>query len=164
MELYKVASTHLKKRFPNIKIGGYASCGFYSLFTDSFVESAHSTDRLDYFIECFHKFMSFVKENNLPLDFFSWHSYSDVEKNVAYEKFVNEQLARYGYPETESILNEWNPGIQRRGTLADSAYISEMMLKMQDTTCDMLMYYNGDVNGAYNGLFNPLTREPFKAL
>ena len=27
----------------------------------------------------------------------------------------------------------------------------------------MLMYYNGDVNGAYNGLFNPLKKEPFKA-
>ncbi len=163
LELYKVSSKYLKDRFPHLKIGGYASCGFYSLFPQSFVASANSTDRIDYFIECFHKFMKFVKENNLPLDFFSWHSYSDSEKNVAYEKYVNQQLAEYGYSETESILNEWNPGVERRGTLADSAYIMEMMLKMQDTTCDMLMYYNGDVNGTYNGLYNPLKRVPFKA-
>jgi len=91
------------------------------------------------------------------------HSYSNSEKNVEYEKYVNKWLKEYGCENTESILNEWNPGIKRRGTLADSAYISEMMLKMQDTTCDMLMYYNGDVNGSYNGLYNPIIKEPFKA-
>ena len=163
LELYKVTSRHLRERFPDIKIGGYASCGFYSIFTDEYVESAHSSSRTDYFVECFHKFMKFVKENDLPLDFFSWHSYSGVEKNIAYEKYVHEYLTEYGYENTESILNEWNPGTKRRGTLADSAYISEMMLKMQDTTCDMLMYYNGDINGVFNGLYNPLTFTPFKA-
>lgn len=163
LELYKVTSRHLRERFPDIKIGGYASCGFYAIFTDEYIESAHSSSRTDYFVECFHKFMKFVKENDLPLDFFSWHSYSGIEKNIAYEKYVHEQLLEYGYENTESILNEWNPGTQRRGTLADSAYISEMMLQMQNTTCDMLMYYNGDINGVYNGLYNPLTFEPFKA-
>ena len=163
LELYKVCSVYLKKRFPDIKIGGYSSCGFYSLFPESFVAAANSTDRIDYFTECFHKFMSFVRENNLPLDFFSWHSYSDVAKNIEYERYVNKHLSEYGYENTESILNEWNPGIERRGTLADSAYVSEMMLRMQNTTCDMLMYYNGDINGSYNGLYNPITKEPFWA-
>lgn len=107
--------------------------------------------------------MSFVKENALPLDFFSWHSYSDVEKNIAYEKFVHSELNKYGFKHTESILNEWNPGIKKRGTLEDSANIAEMMLKMQNTTLDMLMYYDGQVHGDYQGLFNPINHSTFKA-
>lgn len=165
MELYKVTSKHLKEKFPQIKVGGYASCGFYSLFTDEFVKAAGSSERTDYFIECFHKFMKFVKENDLPLDFFSWHSYSGADKNVVYEEYVHKCLLEYGYEHTESILNEWNPGKNRQGTLDDSAYICDMMLRMQNTTCDMLMYYNGGVYGAFNALYNPnpMIREPYKA-
>ena len=162
MELYKVSSLHLKARFPYIKIGGYASCGFYNLFEDNFAKTANSSSRTEYFMECFEKFLKFVKENNLPLDFFSWHSYSDAEKNVAYEKYVHENLEKYGFVNTESILNEWNPGIEHRGTLLDSCNVVEMMLKMQNTTVDMLMYYDGQVHGAYQGMYNPVSFEPFK--
>jgi len=162
MELYKITASYLKEKFPYIKIGGYASCGFYNLFEDSFVKNANSTSRTEYFIECFHKFLEFVKKNSLPLDFFSWHSYSDVKKNIAYEEYVHKQLRKYGYSHTESILNEWNPDITKRGTLEDSANVSEMFLAMQNTTVDMLMYYDGQVHGSYQGLFNPISYEPFK--
>ncbi len=162
MELYRVTAPYLKEKFPYIKIGGYASCGFYALFKDGFVQSANSSSRTEYFIECFHKFMEFVKENELPLDFFSWHSYSDVKQNVAYEEYVHEQLKKYGYSHTESILNEWNPDTRKRGTLEDSANVAEMFLTMQNTTVDMLMYYDGQVYGSYQGLFNPFTHLPFK--
>lgn len=161
-ELYKITSVHLKKRFPNIKIGGYASCGFYNLFEKNYISDANSTSRTEYFIECFHKFMKFVKENELPLDFFSWHSYSDVKKNIAYEKYVHENLEKYGFLNTESILNEWNTGVLKRGTLEDSAKVAEMLLEMQRTTVDLLMYYDGQVHGAYQGLYNPIIYEPFK--
>ncbi len=163
MELYKTASTYLKAKFPYIKIGGYASCGFYALFKDEVVRIANSSDRTDYFMDCFCKFMEFARENSLPLDFFSWHSYSDAKKNVEYEKYVRQKLDEYGYTGTESILNEWNPGTKRRGTLEDCAYVSEMMMTMQNTTADMLMYYNGAVHGTYNGLYDPLKLEPFKS-
>lgn len=164
LELYKVTSLHLRKTFPNIKIGGYSSCGFYNIYKDTVAWIANSSDRTEYFIECFHKFLSFVKENNLPLDFFSWHSYSDkAEQNVGFEKYAHQTLKEYGFENTESILNEWNPGIDKRGTLEDSANISEMLLRMQDTTVDMLMYYDGQVFGVYQGLYNPLTYTPFKA-
>jgi len=76
---------------------------------------------------------------------------------------VHEQLSAYGYEDVESILNEWNPGIQLRGTLEDSANISEMILEMQNTTVDMIMYYDGQVHGSYQGLYNPISYEPFKA-
>ena len=71
-------------------------------------------------------------------------------------------MRKYGYSHTESILNEWNPDITKRGTLEDSANVSEMFLAMQNTTVDMLMYYDGQVHGSYQGLFNPISYEPFK--
>ena len=163
LELYKVTSTHLKKCFPSIKIGGYASCGFSAIFKNHVVKAANTSSRTEYFIECFERFMKFASENKLPLDFFSWHSYSDVEKNKEYEKFVRAELSKYGFEKTESILNEWNPGIDKRGTLADAANIAEMMLEMQGTTVDMLMYYDGQVHGDFQGMFNPITHGTFKA-
>ena len=162
LELYKVTAPYLKERFPYIKIGGYASCGFYNLFENNVAKIANSSSRTEYFIECFEKFMKFVQENKLPLDFFSWHSYSDVEKNIAYENYVHSTLQKYGFLNTESILNEWNPGISKRGTLEDSCNVLDMMLQMQYTTVDMLMYYDGQVHGSYQGLYNPVTFEPFK--
>lgn len=162
LELYRTAAPYLKRRFPDIKLGGYASCGFYALFENHTVKTANSSSRTEYFIECFEKFMKFVAENHLPLDFFSWHSYSDAEKNVACEKYVHESLEKYGFGETESILNEWNPGIHRRGTLEDSAAVAEMLMRMQNTTVSMLMYYDGQVHGDYQGLYNPITHTPFK--
>ena len=163
LELYKTASKYLKERFPNIKIGGYASCGFYGIFPDGYVGAANSSEQTKYFLKCFEDFLKYAKQNNLPLDFFSWHSYSGAEKNVEYEIYARKKLDFYGYKDTESILNEWNPGTARRGTLEDSAYISEMMITMQNTTCDMLMYYNGAATGRYDGLYNPISMEPFKA-
>ncbi len=163
LDLYKETALHLKKAFPDIKIGGYASCGFYALFENNVAKTANSTSRTDYFIDCFERFLQFVSEHNLPFDFFSWHSYSDCEKNVAYEKYVREMLSKYGFDNTESILNEWNTGIDKRGTLEDSANISQMMLTMQNSTLDMLMYYDGQVHGDYQGLYNPITHTPFKA-
>ncbi len=164
MEFYKVVSVHLKKAYPDIKIGGYGSCGFYSLFKNEIAWIANSSDRTEYFVECFHKFLKFAKENNLPLDFFSWHSYSDdAEKNIVFEDYARKYLDEYGFTHTESILNEWNPGIDKRGTLEDSAKISDMFLKMQDSRVAMLMYYDGQVYGTYQGLYNPLTYTPFKA-
>lgn len=162
LELYRVAAPYLKARFPNVKIGGFASCGFYALFENNAVKAANSSSRTGYFIECFEKFLKFASENHLPLDFFSWHSYSDAEKNMAYEKYVHESLAKYGFDKTESILNEWNPGIGRRGTLEDSAYVADMFMRMQNTTVSMLMYYDGQVHGDYQGLYNPITHTPFK--
>lgn len=163
IELYKTTAVHLKKCFGDkIKVGGYASCGFYALL-NGYNPEAKSTNRTEYFIECFHKFMREISNNNIPLDFFSWHSYSGVNENVAYTRYVREQLDKYGYENTENIFNEWNMGTGQRGTLKDSADISANMLTLQNTSLDMLMYYDGQVHGSYEGLFNPMTYEPFKA-
>lgn len=160
--LYKTAAVYLKNRFPNIKIGGYASCGMYGIDEHEkfpFLEEK----RKQYFLDCFDIFLKEVKENNVPLDFFSWHSYAETEITVKHARYVRNKLDSLGFCKTESILDEWNPGIQRRGTLCDSAKISEMMIAMQNEEVDMLMYYDGQIHGAYQGLFNPINIKPFKA-
>jgi len=162
-ELYKTTALYLKEKFPHLKIGGYSSCGFYALKNIDISNVAHSTPRTEYFIEFFHKFMKYVKENNLPLDFFSWHSYGDVKENIFYTEYVHEQLSNYGYTNTEIILNEWNPGIRYRGTLRDATNIAAMFCAMQKSHNDMCMYYDAQIRSNYCGLFNPLSKDVFKA-
>lgn len=92
-ELYKVTSRLFKEQMPGVKIGGYASCGMLL------------PERYDYFIN----FLQYVKDHGLPLDFYSWHTYTanleDIRNNA---RIARESLDRFGFTATESILDEWN--------------------------------------------------------
>lgn len=162
--LYKTASRYLKEKFPYIKVGGYASCGFYAV-NKSFVKNANSSPRTGYFVDFFEEFLKFISrpENRCPFDFFSWHSYASSDDNCLYTDYARQMLDRYGFNDTENILNEWNPGIHRRGTEEDACYILEMMLKLHKKPLDMLMYYDGQVHGDYQGLFDPVRHTVFPA-
>ena len=163
--LYEVTANHLKACFPHLKIGGYASCGFYEILNTAAAAHSGVSSRTGYFIEFFEKFLAHIttEGHEAPLDFFSWHSYAGIRENIAFAAYAREMLDKFGFTETESILNEWNPGIHRRGTLADAAYIGSMMVALQNSSVDLLMYYDGSMESSYGGLFNPLTRTPFKA-
>ncbi len=163
--LYEVAANHLKTCFPHLKIGGYASCGFYEILHTQAAAQANVSTRTGYFMEFFEGFLKHITSegHRAPLDFFSWHSYSGPDENIRYAAYARDMLDRYGFIETESILNEWNPGIHRRGTLADAAHIGAMFIAMQNTSADLLCYYDGQLESSYGGLFNPLTYQPFKA-
>ncbi len=162
IELYKVTAKHLKNRFgDSIKVGGYASCGFYAIL-NGYNPEAHSSSRTEYFVECFDRFMKAISKEKIPLDFFSWHSYSGVEANIKYARYARESLDKFGYTEAESIFNEWNMGTSQRGTLKDSSDIAANILALTYEKLDMLMYYDGQIHGSYQGLFNPITCEPFK--
>ena len=163
--LYEVTANHLKACFPRLKIGGYASCGFYEILNTAAAAHSGVSSRTGYFIEFFEKFLAHItaEGHKAPLDFFSWHSYAGIHENIAFAAYARKMLDKFGFTETESILNEWNPGIHRRGTLADAAYIGSMMVALQNSSVDLLMYYDGSMESSYGGLFNPLTRTPFKA-
>jgi len=162
-ELYNVASKHLKKCFPHLKIGGYASCGFYAL-EDTFIARANSSPRREYFLEFFDGFLKFIRENNCPLDFFSWHSYDAIERNKLYASYARRRLDEAGYTETETICNEWNCEPDLRGTAKHAALTCGMMLALQDTALDSAMFYDAQLGvSVYGSMFNPLTREPFPA-
>ena len=161
--LYDITSKHLKSRFPDLKIGGYASCGFYAISDSDFSETAHSTSRVGYFVEFFHDFFRYISEKKSPLDFFSWHSYAGLKENVMYAAYVKEKLTGYGYGAAEVIFNEWNPGIHNRGKAADASNIAAMMCAMQKTPTDMCMYYDGQAHSSYCGLFSGDFHNVFKA-
>ena len=163
--LYEITANHLKSCFPTLKIGGYASCGFYEILNTAAAAQANVSSRTGYFIEFFEKFLAHITSDGhkAPLDFFSWHSYAGPMENIRFAAYAREMLDKHGFTATESILNEWNPGIHRRGTLSDAAAIATMMIAMQNSSVDLLMYYDATFESSYGGLFNPLTRQPFKA-
>lgn len=158
--LYDVTATHLKKCFPHLKIGGYASCGFYDILKN-YVKEANSSPRTAYFITFFHEFLDYIKARNIPFDFFSWHSYDSISANLIYQKYAKEQLTAAGYPDVEIFLNEWNYRIDLRGTAEHAALTAGMMLALQESTLDGAMFYDARLGTSiYGSMFNPLTHKP----
>ncbi|MBR2498598.1 MAG: hypothetical protein IKB67_02675 [Clostridia bacterium] len=159
-ELYSVAANHLKTKFPQLKIGGYGSVGFYSIAQKVLEPWANAEAGGSwYFIEYFEGFMKYIKSKNypVPLDFFTWHSYSNVEQNIIYANYVRETLDKNGFTQTESHCNEWNPGPNKRNTMRDAINIISNMLMWQNAPIDMAVYYNSRITSSYGGMFNPLT-------
>lgn len=151
-ELFKVAVTRLKKRFPHLKIGGPAVSG-----SEAWSE----------------RFLTFCEENRLPLDFFSWHIYcSTPEEMTAKAKRFREMLDRHGYEKTESILNEWNYvrnwtdqfvyTLEAIAGIKGAAFSSACIAEAQKSPIDLLMYYDARVGTGFNGMFNVLTYRPNK--
>ena len=154
--LYDITAKHLKKRFPKIKIGGYAATGLYYV-TDT-EEERQSRPRDKYFYDFFHGFMEYIRAHESPIDFFSWHSYREPKKLIDEGIWVREQLVKYGYENVESHLNEWNPP-SRRTRDVDSihgAEVAAIMLGCQNIGVDMLMIYDARIDGSlYSAFFVP---------
>ena len=162
-ELYDAASKHLKKCFPHLKIGGYASCGFYAVKKE-FVKEANSSPRKEYFLEFFDAFITHIKKSGAPLDFFSWHSYSGVESNRIYISYARQRLDKEGFTKTESICNEWNPIPTNKGTYRHAAETCANLLLFQKGKMDAAMFYDARWGiGNYGALFHPETKLPYPA-
>ena len=173
-ELYKTTSLHLRNCFGEaIKIGGFASCGFYKIKEKQDVTGAafgvqkELTDwdiRINYFIEFFEDFVAFVKAEELPFDFFSYHSYSSVKDNIKMQSYAEKYLEDAGFGNVEIHLNEWNTNTNRqtRGTSLACSSAVALMCAMQNMKMSMMCYYDARIAvSPYGGLFNPLTLEPF---
>ena len=161
-ELYDVTAKHLKSVFGDrIKVGGYAAINFNAAIEPE--EYKDNEQRL-YYVEFFVGFMEYVRSNGTPLDFFSWHSYSNPAMTIRVAYWVREQLDRYGFDKTECHINEWNPSFKERGTERHSALVSAMMLGLQKAPLDVLVFYDARRGGsAYGGLFDPYTFKPWHA-
>ena len=164
-ELYCTASKYLKEKFPEISLGGYGSCGFYA------VTRENMNDFYKSFVPYFTDFLAVIKENNAPLDFFSWHIYtSSVDEVSIHAKYVRDTLDRYGFTDTETFLNEWNYGdegtshVDKR-TINGAVFVASVMCKLQNEgTVDGAMYYCVNANTVYNGLTNPADGSYFKPM
>lgn len=162
-KLYEVASKYLKGKFPHLKIGGYASCGFYAI-TNSATNYGACSSRYSYFIEFFDGFLEYIQKHHCPLDFFSWHSYSSIEDNVIWAEYARRRLDESGYTNTEHTLNEWNFQSSLKGTTKHAALTGAMMLALQNTSLNSAMFYDARCGmGIYSGMFNCMTFEPLPA-
>ena len=149
-EFYRVVAQHLKKAFPQLRIGGPA-LGF----------------RTDWAEE----FLAFQEKAETPIDFFSWHLYTAQPSEVARlgRKF-REMLDRHGYGKAESILDEWNylkgwtdefPYTCRMISDTKGAAFAAAALSLGQTApIDMLMYYDARPGTVFNGLFDLYTLKP----
>ena len=153
-DLYEVAAKHLKSCFPHLKIGGPA----FAL--------RHRTAFSD-------KFLARVKQDGIPLDFFSYHAYvqyPDAMRESTFERA--EQLADHGLSGTETILNEynyikgwmgddWNYSLKAERSLHGASFVAGCMCACQESPLDMLMYYDARPSGM-NGIFDMMTLKPLK--
>ena len=151
--LYETAATHLKNRFPDIKVGGYAGCGFYCVTRENMGEFYES------FMEWFDLFLERMN-GRVPVDFFSWHLYTDDPRELeAHANYVADKLYEYGYYDTENIFNEWNyvnknpSRFDDMKTAAGAAFVTAAFSIMQYGVIDKAMYYDALPTRAYCGLY-----------
>ncbi|MBR6633999.1 MAG: hypothetical protein IKL41_00020, partial [Clostridia bacterium] len=149
-DLYEITATHLKKCFPDLKIGGPGYAG---------------EENLDWMDE----FLAEMRKRNVEIDFFSWHSYVS-EPCVLIEKAnkVKSILLKYGYEKAQSILNEWNYvrgweedylySIKAIHGVKGAAFTMACISEAQQAPIDMLMYYDTR-QSCFNGAFDYYTYE-----
>lgn len=166
-ELYRVVSNHLRKEFPDIKIGGYASCGFYACMSGEAsaeeIKNANVSPRYKYFVTFFNEFMDYINapETKSPMDFFTWHTYSAGPRAFIQAEYVRKQLDSRGMNHVESILDEWNPQFMRHGNTEHMVDIAHVMVLLHRYV-DQLDFYTADYL-SYGALFDYYTRKPTKA-
>ena len=151
LDLFEITAKHLKKCFPELKIGGPAL--------------AMSKNAEFY--------LSNMKKRGIPVDFFSWHIYcNEPVWAIEAAKHVREMMIKYGYGDKESILNEWNYvkgwsgaelllSLKSIASFKGASFTMAMMAAAQNSEIDILMYYDARPCG-YNGLFAPYTYECLK--
>ena len=162
-EFYRIASNHLKAKFPHLKIGGYAASGFYAAVGSGKV----TPGRLGY-LDFFTNFIAYAQApaTKCPLDFFSWHIYTlDPEDVAAQAKWCRNYLDTHGFAGVETVLNEWNR-IDHQDPKGRIRYYDEMKeapgaafaaavfcLLQRDRTVSKAMYYDAYPQREYCGLY-----------
>lgn len=142
-DFYVQVATELKKRFPHLKFGGPAHCGFETRLGIT-----------EAFIKC-------CADHQAPLDFYSYHCYAADPYGWIQESpaLAREMLDKYGYTQAEIILNEWHyfPGEwhrlrndteykrhmyeQEMKGLDSAAFLTTVMILWQDTPLTYGGYY-----------------------
>ena len=151
-DFFEIAAKHLKANFPDLKIGGPALAYHDAEYPEDFLREMSS--------------------RKVPLDFFSWHYYGvEPEAVGAHSHFMKEMLLKYGYENTESILNEWNYAkgweeeflytVKMIHTIKNASFITAVLSEAQKAPVDMLMYYDTRPR-VFNGIFDIYTYEKLK--
>ena len=171
LDLYEVSAKHLKRCFPEIKVGGYGSCGFYGLnHTERSGAAGAEWGFYDDFIKWYDAFLARCRDKAVPLDFFSFHLYTeDPREHKLHSDYAQGKLNEYGFASTELINDEWNAmsladdwSDKSKGeavgkeTHASAAYIAAVLSVMQRaTTLSKAMFYCArPQDGGFGTLFH----------
>ena len=172
--LYAATAKRIKARWPHLKVGGPA--------VGNAGELVNGELRPSPFVAAF---LERCRRDALPLDFFSWHAYTNDSRELAERaKGVRALLDAGGFRETESHLNEWNylpdndwrpvlregQGAARKtfservGGAEGAAFVAASLMRLQDAPLDAANYFNAATGGF--GLFDPhgVPRKPFHAM
>ena len=167
VRLYLTAAPYLKAKFPHLKIGGYASCGFYAI--SSSWAKPDEDPRQPHLMKCFTDFLSAVRDAKAPLDFFSFHCYDRPEHAERQIAYCRKTLDEHGFRATEMSLNEWLPcsggaDVAELDTSLQAAQVAAMLALMQNGPVDDAEIYDARATGgSYAPFFAPETHRPRKA-
>ncbi|MBC7186442.1 MAG: hypothetical protein H5U38_05350, partial [Calditrichaeota bacterium] len=98
-QLFADAAKALKEAFPDLQVGGPAvmQTGFMTAQGKEWVRS----------------FLSYLKQNNVQLDFFSWHLYSNEPNDwITGARFYRSELDAAGFSSATMHVTEWNTDIR----------------------------------------------------
>jgi hypothetical protein len=109
-------------------------------------------------------FLDYVRDHRLPLDFYSWHYYSDANDPFDFVRIAQEMrrlLDERGLTRTLSALDEWNGNVmamhaRRPGDAQLAAFVTSARVYMQDAPIDLDGFYRADRH------FGPDGRTPDK--
>jgi len=154
-DFFEVVVKYLKNRFPNLKIGGPATCNLWQReFGEGIVKA--------------------IGERKIPIDFYSihWYGHRPCDFKETIELAVKD-LSDNGIENVELHLNEWNYNAGWLGdafaksmatirTMKGASFVGSLMSIGQKSKLDMLMYYDARPCG-FNGLFEIYTNKPLKS-
>ena len=161
LRLYRTAAAAIKKKFPALQVGGPALGASGSFEDGQFRPTAFAAN-----------FLAMCRRDNVPLNFFSWHCYTNNPSELAARaRAIRRFLDAQGFTDTENHLNEWNylpgnnwkpiaPGgaaLEREAAYremagaAGAAFIAASLIELQDTPLDVANFFHGELGGF--GLF-----------
>ena len=153
LELYKTAAKAIKSYNSSLKVGGPAAISIKS--------------------ELIKPFLTYCRDQSLPLDFLSWHIYTinplDIVRDV---KLARSILDEYGFKTTENHLNEWHfipdgnalgwgltnlskwtlvrPAYERTVGPEGASFCATILMLLQDQPIDIANFYCADVGNPYS--------------
>ena len=128
-QLFKTTYQTLKEYNLDLKIGGPCTSNIYD---NNYTKG----------------FLLYLLENNISLDFFSWHQYADTPNQIYTSSiFVRSLLDSYGFTKTDNINSEWNINIltpQRdKDNAKNAAFTVCVLTSFQDAEIDYVFRYRG---------------------
>jgi len=157
LDLYGTAQKYLKAKFPHLKFGAYGSCGFASLCSN------WKPERAAHHMRCFNEFLAYIKKNDCPPDFFSFHCYGPWQHIEKQANHARRELDKAGLKNVPIHLTEWlsSHGV---GTARQAALLADTIVRLQGSAIDLATIYDARCSsGIYSPLFDPAKWAPRKA-